>query len=50
MSYVMYNLGPEWNLHVFAHDEDFVKTSLKNSVRYKLHNTPYHHSKKISYA
>lgn len=32
---VMYNLGPDWNLHVFAHDKDFVETSLKNS-EYKL--------------
>ena len=34
---VMYNLGPEWNLHVFAHDEEFIKKCLPISLfSYKL--------------
>jgi len=34
---VMYNLGPEWNLHIFAHDAEFIKNCLPLSqFSYKL--------------
>ena len=34
---VMYNLGPEWNLHIFAHDQEFIIKCLPRSLfSYKL--------------